>query len=218
MNGKSCLIVEDQIATSSYLNKIVTMAFPGIATLHALDLKSALSFINNPATFKEKPLGLCIVDLGLPDGSGVDVIRAVKEKYSDVPSVVATIYDDDGFLFKALAAGAFGYLLKSDDENQLVDLLRQIKNDNPPLSPAIARRLLQHFKDTNAPTANDVKLSPREHETLVLIARGLTVSEVATEMKLSAQTVSGYVKIIYQKMHVSNRVELIREATRRGLV
>lgn len=218
MNGKSCLIVEDQVATMSFLNKIVTSAFPGIATLQAPDLKSALTFINDPLSFKEKPLGLCIVDLGLPDGSGVDVIRTLKEKNPDVPSVVATIYDDDGFLFKALAAGAFGYLLKSDDENQLIDLLREIKRDNPPLSPAIARRLLQHFKEDNTPVADDVKLSPREHETLVLIARGLTVSEVAVEMKLSAQTVSGYVKIIYQKMHVSNRVELIREATRRGLV
>ena len=218
MNGKSCLIVEDQSATMSYLNKIVTSAFPGIVTLHAPDLKSALLLINDPSSFKEKPLGLCIVDLGLPDGTGVDVIRTLKEKNPDVPSVVATIYDDDGFLFKALAAGAFGYLLKSDEENQLIDLLRQIKSDNPPLSPAIARRLLQHFKEDNTPKGDDVKLSPREHETLVLIARGLTVSEVASEMKLSAQTVSGYVKIIYQKMHVSNRVELIREASRRGLV
>lgn len=219
MTGKTCLIVEDQLETGSFLTKIVKIAFPNFATLLAQDLKSALSIINNSSQFKDAPLGLCIVDLGLPDGSGIDVIRELKEKNPDVPSVVATIYDDDAFLFKALAAGAFGYLLKADDESCLVNTLKLIEKNNPPLSPAIARRLLKQFReDNNTPNNSDVKLSPRERETLVLIGRGLTVNEVAVEMKLSAQTVAGYVKIIYQKLHVSNRVELIREATRRGLV
>lgn len=218
MIGKTCLIVEDQLETCSFFTKIVTAAFPDAVTMLAQDLKSAMNMINNPLQFKDKPLGLCIVDLGLPDGSGVDIIRMLKEKNSDVPSVVATIYDDDKFLFTALAAGAYGYLLKSDDQSSLVDALKQIEKNNPPLSPAIARRLLQYFRISALPDTSDVKLSPREHETLVLIGRGLTVGEVAEQMKLSAQTVAGYVKIIYQKLHVSNRVELMREATRRGLV
>lgn len=218
MTGKTCLIVEDQQETGSFLTKIVKLAFPDAVTLLAQDLKSAFAILNDPLQFKDQPLGLAIIDLGLPDGSGIDVIRELKEKKPEVPSVVATIYDDDGFLFKALAAGAYGYLLKADDQSYLVDALRRIEKNNPPLSPTIARRLLQHFRDDNLPDTSDVKLSPREHETLVLIARGLTVSEVAAQMKLSAQTVAGYVKIIYQKLHVSNRVELIREATRRGLV
>ena len=218
MTGKTCLIVEDQPETGSFLTKIVKVAFPDVATVLAEDLKSALAIINTPSQFSTTPLGLCIVDLGLPDGSGIDVIRELKEKKPDVPSVVATIYDDDAFLFKALAAGAFGYLLKADDESSLVNTLKLIENNNPPLSPAIARRLLQQFREENTPNKSDVNLSPRERETLVLISRGLTVNEVAAEMKLSAQTVAGYVKIIYQKLHVSNRVELMREATRRGLV
>lgn len=218
MSEKTCLIVEDQNETCSFFTKIVNLAFPKVATVLAQDLKTALSLINDPSQFKNNQLGFCIVDLGLPDGSGIDVILALKEKHPDVPSVVATIYDDDAYLFKALAAGAYGYLLKADDENSLVDALKQIEKNNPPLSPAIARRLLQHFRNEALPNTSDVKLSPREHETLVLIGRGLTVGEVAAQMKLSAQTVAGYVKIIYQKLHVSNRVELIREATRRGLV
>ena len=218
MTEKTCLIVEDQIETGSFLEKIVKIAFPNVATVLAQDLKSALSIIHNSSQFKNAPLGLCIVDLGLPDGSGIDVIRELKEKNPEVPSVVTTIYDDDAFLFKALAAGAFGYLLKADDEACLVDTLKLIEKNNPPLSPAIARRLLKQFQNSKVNQATDVKLSPRERETLVLIGRGLTVNEAAAEMKLSPQTVAGYVKVIYQKLHVSNRVELIREATRRGLV
>lgn len=218
MTGKTCLIVEDQLETGSFLTKIVKIAFPNVVTVLAQDLKSAISIINDPSQFKDAPLGFCIIDLGLPDGSGIDVIRELKEKKPEVLSVVATIYDDDAFLFKALAAGAFGYLLKADDESSLVNTLKLIENNNPPLSPSIARRLLQEFREDNKPHKPDVNLSPRERETLVLIGRGLTVNEAAAEMKLSAQTVAGYVKIIYQKLHVSNRVELIREATRRGLV
>lgn len=218
MTDKTCLIVEDQLETSGFFTKIVNIAFPTITTVVAQDLKTAMAVISNPSQFSEKPLGFCIVDLGLPDGSGIDFISALKEKNPDLPSVVATIYDDDGFLFRALAAGAYGYLLKADDKSVLIDALKQIEKNNPPLSPAIARRLLQHFRNEALPNTSDVKLSPREHETLVLIGRGLTVGEVAAQMKLSSQTVAGYVKIIYQKLHVSNRVELIREATRRGLV
>ena len=218
MTDKICLIIEDQPETGHFLTKIVGLAFPNTVSVVVQDLKSAKAMINDPLQFKDKSLGLAIVDLGLPDGSGIEFIRELKDKNPDVPSVVATIYDDDSFLFNALQAGAYGYLLKTDDEVFLVDALKQIERNNPPLSPAIARRLLQYFRNENTPDTSDVKLSPRENETLVLIARGMTVSEAAAQLKLSAQTVAGYVKIIYQKMHVSNRVELIREATRRGLV
>lgn len=218
MTEKTCLVVEDHLETAKYLAKVAQLAFPGLETLLIHDLKTALNLIKTSDQFSKKPLGLAIIDLGLPDGSGVDLIREIKEKYPDVPSIVATIYDDDGFLFKALAAGAYGYLLKADDEAFMVSAIKQIKNENPPLSPSIARRILQHFREDHLPDPSTVKLSPREHETLILIARGLTVGEVAAHLKLSAQTVAGYVKIIYQKLHVSNRVELIREATRRGLV
>lgn len=218
MTGKTCLIVEDQVETGDYLKKIVCMAFPDAVTLLVQDVKGALSAINNSLQFKDKPLGLAIVDLGLPDGSGIDVIRLLKEKNPEVPAVVATIYDDDNYLFQALSAGAYGYLLKDDDQADIVDALKKIKKDVPPLSPAVARRLIKHFQTPQVQEDTHIKLSPREQETLTLIARGLTVGEVAAKLQLSPLTVAGYVKTIYQKMHVSNRVELVREATRRGLV
>lgn len=218
MTGKTCLIVEDQVETGEYLKKIVNMAFPDAVTMIVQDVKAALSAINNSLQFKDNPLGLAIVDLGLPDGSGIDVIRTLKEKNPDVPAVVATIYDDDNYLFQALAAGAYGYLLKADDHTDMVDALKKISKDAPPLSPAIARRLIKHFQAPQVEEVPQIKLSPREQETLTLIARGLTVGEVAGKLQLSPLTVAGYVKTIYQKMHVSNRVELVREATRRGLV
>lgn len=218
MENKVCLIIEDQKETAEFLIKTVMKAFPLIQVVHKCDLKSSVLYLDELIKKQNNLLMLAIVDLGLPDGSGIEFISVLKNKMPNVPAVVATVYDDDSFLFKALSAGAFGYLLKTDDQAFLVDALQRITKNDPPLSPSIARRLLEHFSDESFPDNSDLKLSPRELETLILISKGLTVGEVAAQLKLSSLTVAGYVKTIYQKLHVSNRAELVREATRRGLV
>jgi len=186
-------------------------------TIIVHDLEGARKWFKNCASSRRQPLGLCIVDLGLPDGSGIDVIRELRKQKPEVPAIVVTIHDDDSFLFAALAAGASGYLLKEEEEIFLADALKRFENNQPPLSPNIARRLLRHFQNSYVDEP-EIKLSPREKETLELLSQGLTVPEIANNLKISAQTVAGYVKKIYEKLHVSNRVELMREAGRRGLV
>lgn len=214
-----CLIVEDQQVTSTFLRDVVNSAFPGLECEIVKDFKSAKDWLKARIESDDLfQLKLAIVDLGLPDGSGSDFIRELKLKSPDVHAIVFTIYDDDVFLFNALEAGASGYLLKDEEPSYLIEVLKRIERNEPPLSPAIARRLLNHFQGSSAKREQDVKLSPREHETLVLLARGLTVPEVAARLELRTHTVAGYVKIIYQKLHVSNRVELLHEASRRGLV
>ncbi len=217
---KTCLIVEDQKASVEFIKKLMRAAFPKAPIETARDLKEAESWLNKRAIQKNKePLGLVFVDLGLPDGNGVEVIQSIARLESEAIPIVVTIYDDDAFLFKALAAGAKGYLLKGDDPEILVETLKRIRRDDPPLSPAIARKLLSFFKENKACEKKDeAKLTPREHETLILLARGLTIPETAKQLGLSAQTVTGYVKIIYQKLHVSNRIELVQEASRRNLI
>lgn len=214
---KVCLIVEDQLPTCDFLNKSVKSAFSGIETVIVHNMEAAKKWLKTNTPSARKPLGLCIVDLGLPDGSGIDVIRELKHRMPDVPSIVVTIHDDDSFLFTALAAGASGYLLKEEEPAFIIDALKRFEKNQPPLSSSIARRILHHFHE-NRIDEPDIKLSPREKETLELLSQGLTVPEIARSLELSAQTVAGYVKKIYQKLHVSNRVELIREASRRGLV
>lgn len=216
MIKQKCLIVEDQIDTFYFLEKAVLEAFPHLEVVHASSVKSAEQLIGNKNILNL--LSLCLIDLGLPDGSGIDIIKKIKLTGCKVPLVVATIYDDDSFLFQALSVGATGYILKQEDSVILVELLKRIERNEPALSPAIARKLLNHFQDTKSHDVVNTKLTPRENETLVLITRGLTVAEVAKQLQLSPQTVSGYVKIIYQKLHVSNRVELMHEASKRKLI
>ncbi len=219
VNTKTCLIVEDQKASAEFIKDLLHRSFPGISIEVVRSFKEAQGWLTSREMRKDKsPLSLALIDLGLPDGSGVEIIQSISRLEPEAIPIVLTMYSDDTFLFKALSAGAKGYLLKEDDPESLVEALKRMEKNEPPLSPAIARRLLSYFIENRADENSKVNLSPREHETLILLSRGLTVAEASKQLCLSPQTVSGYVKIIYQKLHVSNRVELIHEANRRKLI
>jgi DNA-binding NarL/FixJ family response regulator len=217
-----CLIVEDQVPAREFIAGVVGEAFPGILSEAVPDLRRARGWLEAKEYRKTgRPLGLVIVDLGLPDGCGIEVLRLLAEAEPGALPVVFTIYGDDTYLFGALSAGAKGYLLKEESPTQLAAVLKRLEAGEPPLSPSIARRMLSFFQAGEKPPeagAEAVRLTPREQETLVLLARGLTIPEAAGKMGLSPQTVAGYVKVVYQKLHVSNRVELVREASRRRLI
>ena len=214
-----CLVIEDN-RTTQFLKNVVTSAFPGISVHCTQSIKDAQTWIHERSntTTPKTPLYLAVIDLGLPDGSGLEVVRLLKEKEPHAQAVVVTIYEEDKYLFEALSAGAVGYLLKKDDPTFLSDILKRILHNEPPLSPSIATRLIEYFRQPEKNSTVKTELTTRERETLTHLARGLTVAEAAGTMGLSAQTVASYVKVIYQKLHVSNRAEATREAIRRGLV
>jgi DNA-binding NarL/FixJ family response regulator len=159
---------------------------------------------------------LSIVDLGLPDGSGIDVIRLLRQGGTDTEIIVATIFDDDQHLFDAMEAGATGYLLKEHSPEQLVAGLEQMRNGTPPISPSVVRRLVAHFHEPRRTVQNN--LTPREEEVLKLIAKGLNRKDVAELLCISKYTVSDYIKVIYRKLEVSSRAEATLEAERLGLI
>lgn len=214
---RSCLLVEDQPRTRDWLLRVLTAAFPGIGVVACAKRAEALTWLTKQQNAGD-PTGfdLAVIDIGLPDGSGIDLVRKLTQDWPQVVTVIATIYDDDAHIFEALAAGARGYLLKDEEQDLLVGILRRIERGEPSLSPSIAHRLLAHFRTPIAKAEDDVGLTSRETETLTLVARGLTVSEAAKRMGLSPQTVAGYVKVIYQKLGISTRAEATREAVRRG--
>jgi len=164
----------------------------------------------------ERTPDLALIDLGLPDGSGTRVIEVLASTAPDCQRVVTTIFADDVHLFPALRAGATGYLLKDQAPEQLARSLTGMLNGEPPLSPAIARRLLQTF----APVASEPgeRLSPRERETLMLTAKGCRLHEVAEQLGVTRNTAAGYLKSVYRKLDVNSRAEATLEAVRRGLV
>jgi DNA-binding NarL/FixJ family response regulator len=216
----TALVLEDQDETREHLLAALGSAYPGIDARGARTLRDARAILDPPGGGVWTP-DLALVDLVLPDGSGIDLLRQISDRGGDTRAVVVTIYADDGHLFDAIAAGACGYLLKDMGREDLVRYLLRLEEGETPLSPAIARRMLGYFRDQ--PRRADLEeplaaLTPRETEVLRLIGRGLRSGEAAKVMGVAEQTVAGYVKAIYRKLNICSRAEAALEAARRGLV
>ncbi len=209
---KSVWVLEDLHESHVWLGKALEAVFPGIAVQQFFRLTEALEAVHTLP-----PPDLALVDLSLPDGSGITLIKLLNEKAPHTICVVASIYDDDLHLMPALRAGAQGFLLKDQSWEQIAELLRGIADGRPPLSPAIARRLLAHFRPLTQNYAIE-PLTQRETEVLGIIAKGMTVPEAARLLGISSHTVSGYTKEIYRKLNVSSRAEATLTARNIGLV
>jgi DNA-binding NarL/FixJ family response regulator len=207
------LVVEDLAASAQWLARVLSEAFPGIEASTADSLQAARA-----AAHKTAP-DIALVDLDLPDGSGVDLIREFSRLYPACRCIVATIFADDRHLFPALRAGAQGYLLKDQPMDRVVAALQAIGGGEPPLSPAIAQRLLRVFSDEqNQSAMEEARLTARERETLVLIAKGFRLPDVAQQLGVTRHTAAGFIKAIYRKLNISSRAEAALEAARMGLV
>ncbi|OYX30836.1 MAG: hypothetical protein B7Y99_11215 [Caulobacterales bacterium 32-69-10] len=201
---------------------VMREALPGAQVTTVADLAGARAWLAEISPADRDRLHLALIDLVLPDGSGIDLIRQMRTEAPRTLAVVITAFDDDANLLEAMAAGAEGFLLKRHDTETLVRCLRRIDDGEPPLTPSIARRLLAHFQHRQAPAPPEkeaeANLTPRELEVLQLLARGSRVAEAATRLGLTEQTVATYVKIIYRKLGITSRAEAALEASRRGLV
>ncbi len=213
------LIVEDLPEIRAWLGVVACCAFPGLQVTSAARRDEALACV------ERQSFDLALIDLGLPDGNGLDVVAALRRRQPAALPVVVTIYDDDEHLFPALQAGAFGYLLKEQPQDTLVAQLLRMTQGEPPLSPPIARRVLAHFAGARERRAaeirqleEEVSLTVRETEVLQRVAKGYTLPEIALQFGLSRHTVSDYIKQVYRKLNVSSRAEAALEAARRGLV
>jgi DNA-binding NarL/FixJ family response regulator len=212
---KTILLLEDLPEIRAWLKTLVMQVFPDgqiseAARVHdAIELVSAIKF------------DLALVDLGLPDGSGVKVVEKLRETQGDCQSVVVTIHDDDEHLFPALQAGAFGYILKEQARELIIEQLQRMAQGEPPLSPSIARRVIAYFAAQTKPKQPDllphVSLTERESEVLLRVAKGYTLPEIGVQLGLSRHTIADYVKQIYRKLNVSSRAEAALEAQRLGL-
>lgn len=158
-----------------------------------------------------------ILDLSLPDGSGLDLLREQQPRNGATCFIVATIHDDDEHLFGALRAGAKGYLLKERPARDIENALRGLQEGTPPLSAPVALRMMEFFASPQA-AAPAEPLTGRERDVLALIAQGLSVVEAAARLSLSVHTVRGYVKEIYRKLGISSRAEASLRASRMGLI
>jgi two-component system nitrate/nitrite response regulator NarL len=242
------LILEDNPVARSFLCRVVRESFSDtIAITEAGDLETARAQVNlaggASGLHGVDPFKLILVDLELPDGNGMELLAELTQY--PATKIVTTLYSDDDHLFPALQCGADGYLLKEDRFEVLVEELQKIVRGQPPLSPAIARRLLTHFRqggradraapDSGFSTSPDMlsttsapvpigkvpdheRLTPRESEVLTYLSKGFTIKEIASLMGIKWFTVNDHIKSIYKKLNVSSRAEAAVLATKQGLV
>jgi len=211
---KNILLLEDLPEIRTWLKALVMQVFPNAQIVECARVHDALAQVS------AQKFDLALIDLGLPDGSGVDVVTALRESQAEALSVIVTIHDDDDHLFPALQAGAYGYILKEQSRELITEQLQRISQGEPPLSPSIARKVIAYFAAQNKPQANalpHVSLTERESEVLLRVAKGFTLPEIGVQLGLSRHTIADYVKQIYRKLNVSSRAEAALEAQRLGL-
>ena len=171
-----------------------------------------------------------LVDLGLPDGSGLDVIAAARTRWPGVAPMVSTIFGDEEHVLAAIEAGAMGYLLKDATPEAVIGEVRSLHAGGSPINPLVARKLLLHAQRGGAPAADVAEaieaaagdelpsLSARELEVLRLVSRGHTLAEVAQALAVSPHTARTFVRRIYAKLQVKSRGEAVRVAAHQGLL
>jgi len=150
-----------------------------------------------------------LMDIKLPRMSGIQCVTELKRILPEVQVIMVTVYEDSDRIFKALKAGASGYLVKSGPPEQLIAAIRDVFAGGAPMSGHIARKVVQHFHLMGPAPSEADNLSPREKQVLDLLAMGFIYKEIGGNLNIGTETVRTYVKNICQKMHVRGRVEAV---------
>jgi len=209
------LVVEDDPNTREYIAAALRGADETYSVSTARNLQCAIDALTGEAP------DAVLVDLGLPDGNGIDAIRFARERSDETRILVITVFGDEKSVVGAIEAGAQGYLLKGEAPADLREAVSQVLAGGAPISPGIAAHLLRRFNEIVSRRASETRacsLTQREHDVLTYMVKGLSYQEVANLLGVSRNTVASHVKSIYRKLEVSSRGEAAFEALTRGIV
>lgn len=212
------MIVEDDVSFQGSFIAAIDAAEDMVLHGAAQNVAQAMTLLEG------SPADILVVDLGLPDGSGIDVIRAAHIAWPDCGIMVSTTFADDRHVIPSIEAGAAGYLLKDSSATTMADDIRTLHSGGSPISPRIARKILLRFQPASPLPVEQPQspaqplLSPREQQALELITKGFSYDEIAELMGVTRNTVMTFVRRIYQKLEVSSKAEAIYEARNHGLL
>ena len=157
---------------------------------------------------RHKP-DVVLMDINLPGMDGIECVRELKAKMPKAQFVMLTVYEDSNRLFKSLVAGASGYLLKRTPPAKLAIAIREAYQGGSPMTPQIARQVVQYFQQAREPGPEMQRLTPRETEVLQQLARGFRYKEIVDNLGISAGTLHSYISSTYEKLHVHSRTEAV---------
>lgn len=216
----SVLVVEDDPETRRFFAQSIQDA-PELSLAGAV--ATAAAAVDWLDVYQEV-LDVLLVDLGLPDGSGLDVMRHAFTRFPAVEMLVISMFGDEESVLNSIEAGAVGYIHKDERPEDIARTILQIREGASPISPMVARKVLQRYRSLAEPPPRPlaavpaVQLSVREQAALELMARGFSYSEIARLQEISVHTVQTHIKNLYQKLAVHSRGEAVFEATRMGLL
>ena len=209
------LMVEDEPFYQDYFLDI----FSSLGPQWRLDFANTGAAADNYLRHCKTPLDLVLVDLGLPDTTGLEVIKRVYQQFSQTPIIVMTTFSSEESFLSAIRAGASGYLLKSEQAETLVQGIQQVLQGHYPVSPSLARYL---FRMSGSPVLKEtntaISISPREADLLCALAKGLSYAQCAKAMGISLNTVQSHIRNVYRKLNVSNQTQAINKARASGVI
>jgi DNA-binding NarL/FixJ family response regulator len=159
-----------------------------------------------------------LFDIGLPGMSGIEGMRRLRRRYPGLAALMLTVYEDDDRIFEAMCAGADGYLLKTTPPARLLECIAEVVNGGAPMSPGVARRVIQLFRDIRLPAQADYQLTPHETRLLRLLVEGHNYKTAAIELSVSVNTIGFHMRRIYDKLQVHSKSEAVAKALRQRLV
>lgn len=159
-----------------------------------------------------------LVDVGLPGMSGIEGLALFRQQAPTAALVILTVFEDDDKIFRAICAGAAGYLLKTSSIEDIAAAIRTAASGGSPINPTIARRVLEMFSSKAQPPAKDYGLTPREQDILQLLVQGKTIKEAAAALEIGYYTADEYIRGVYEKLQVRSRGSAIAKAVQEGLV
>jgi len=203
----SVAVVEDDIWLSEHLAELLNACNEFQCVARYSSAEEALSNIT-----RVKP-DVVLMDIGLPKMSGIECVRQLKTMLPEVQVLMLTVYGDAERVFAALQAGGDGYLLKRSSADALFDAIRRVRQGESPMDGQIARKVVQYFNSRGSAAQEIEQLSPREHEVMERLAKGEAYKQIADVLGISIDTLRGYIKSVYQKLHVHSRGEAVAKYT-----
>jgi len=212
MTAIKVAIIEDRREIREGLATLIqfTDGYECVGRFHSVEEALRLIALNLP--------DVILIDIGLPGMSGIEGIQILKDCYPQMLLLVLTVYDDDERIFKALCAGACGYLLKKTPPAKLLDSLKEVIQGGAPMSPEVARRVVTLFRKFSPPEDVNYQLTPHEARLLKLLVEGHNYKTAAAKLGVSINTVSFHMRHIYDKLQVHSKSEAVAKALKQGLV
>jgi DNA-binding NarL/FixJ family response regulator len=196
-------IVEDNAGIRNTLAKVIKASESMVCTELCSTGEEALERLT------ANPPDVVLMDINLPGISGIETTAKIKEKLPELDVIVITVYEDNESVFKALKAGACGYLLKRSTAQEIRTAIEEVSRGGAPMTSEIARKVVAVFQESSQNTKEEFSLSPRDKDIMNLLCQGFSNKEIADKLALTHETVCWYLKNVYKKLHVHSRTQAI---------